>query len=177
MHTPRTAPVNHGLLGSFGLLGMLGVLGMLGMGACFIEATEPSVFRFQCGSSSECAVDQECASGLCQQPCGGQDDADCPQGAPVCLNGYCASVCTVSEDVCPSPQSCLSLTIPGEDPAESGVCALACGEANPCADGMFCFEELGVCVQTCVGDEDCSSGEACVQGFCTPTDSGGGSFP
>jgi hypothetical protein len=160
-------------------LGLLGVLlGVsLGVGACFIESAEPANFRFECGSSSDCQVDQVCASGLCQQACGAQDDVECPQEAPVCLNGYCASVCSLSDDVCPSPQSCLSLTIPGDEPAESGLCSIACSEAAPCADGMFCFEDLGLCVQTCMTVDDCGSGEACVQGFCAPGDSGGGGFP
>ncbi|PRQ01199.1 hypothetical protein [Enhygromyxa salina] len=146
----------------------------LGAGGCFIEAAEPSTFRFQCGSSSECATDQVCASGLCQQPCGGEDDLECPQSAPICLNEFCASVCPISEDVCPAPQSCVALTVPGDEPSESGVCTIPCGDANPCADGMLCVEEFGLCVQACATTDECGPAEACVQGFCVPTDSGGG---
>lgn len=165
-----------GLLGGAltGLLGMVALQGVLGMGACFIESAEPSTFRFQCGSSSECEPGEVCASGLCQQACGALDDVSCPQSAPVCLNGYCASVCPTSEDVCPPPQSCMSLTAPGEDPAESGVCTVPCSDADPCADTMVCIE--GFCVQTCMDASECGSGEDCLGGFCVPSDSGGG-FP
>jgi hypothetical protein len=156
---------------------MLGMLGILGMSACFIESAEPATFRFECGPSSECDVGEVCASGLCQQACGTDEAAACPQTAPVCLNGYCSSVCPISEDVCPAPQSCMSLTLPDEDPAESGVCAVPCSEAAPCPDGMFCYADLGVCVQTCMSTDECGSGEECLMGFCVPSDAGGGSFP
>ena len=147
---------------------------VLSAGACFIEPAAPSTFRFECSSDSECDADERCSSGLCQQPCGGQDDADCGQEAPICLNGYCASICPVDDDVCPDPQECMSLAVSGEDPGESGVCAVACSDANPCAEGELCYEELGLCVQTCMTAADCGSGEDCVVGLCVPTDAGGG---
>lgn len=168
MRAPRTATWSVGLL--------LGLAGLTGLGACFIESAEPSTFRFQCGSSSECEAGEVCASGLCQQPCGADDDDPCSQSAPVCLNGYCASVCPMSDDVCPPPQTCASLAAPGEDPGESGVCTVPCSADNPCADGLFCVEDLGLCVQTCMATAECGSGEECFGGFCVPTGSGGG-FP
>ncbi|WP_146658039.1 hypothetical protein [Enhygromyxa salina] len=146
----------------------------MGLGGCFIEAAEPSTFRFQCTASSECETGEVCASGLCQQPCGGANDTECSQSAPVCLNGYCASVCPTNEDVCPPPQSCVTLPAPDEEPATSGVCTIPCDGDNPCADGMFCFEEFGLCVQTCMATEECGSGEVCTQGFCLPSSSSGG---
>jgi hypothetical protein len=174
MRVPSIVTVHLGLLGL-----LLGV--SVGVGACFIEPAEPANFRFECGSSSECQTGQVCASGLCQQACGQDEQVECPRSAPVCLNGYCASVCSLADDVCPSPQSCLALTLEqpaeSEEAVESGLCSIPCSEAAPCADGLLCFEELGVCVQTCTTTDECGSGEACLEGFCIPGDSGGGGFP
>ncbi|PRQ03859.1 hypothetical protein ENSA5_12280 [Enhygromyxa salina] len=146
----------------------------LGASGCFIESAQPSTFRFQCSSDSECGVGEQCASGLCQQACGGEDDAECSQEAPVCLNGYCSSVCPTTEDVCPAPQECMSLAVPGEDPSDSGVCTIACSEQNPCPDGQVCFGDFGLCALVCATNEDCASGEECLANVCVPSDSGGG---
>lgn len=159
-------------LGFFGL-GMAAALGSLGMTACFIEPAAPGAFRFECSADVECDADQRCASGLCQQPCGGDEDMDCPQEAPVCLNGYCSSVCLVAEPECSSPQTCLSFTFPGEQPAENGVCAVACSDEAPCPAGQLCYDELGLCVTACTTTDECASGEECALGFCVPSSSSG----
>jgi hypothetical protein len=149
----------------------------LGLGACFVEAAAPASFRFECSADADCEANEACSNGLCQQPCGGDKDEACPQEAPVCLNSYCASVCPLADDICPSPQTCLAVTLPGQDPGESGLCAVSCSDQNPCADGDLCVEEFGVCVPPCMSTDDCGSGEECLAGFCVPSDSGGGSFP
>lgn len=161
----------HGLV-----LGPVVGLGML-LGGCFIEPATPSTFRFQCSSDGECDPGFSCASGLCQQSCGGDAEEACPGDAPVCLNGYCSSICPLADDPCPTPQTCLSLAAPGEDPGESGVCTVECDDDNPCPDSQLCYAELGLCVATCMDTADCSSGEECLAGFCVPSSSGGGSFP
>lgn len=156
---------------------LFSLVGALALGACFVEPATPSTFRFECSADADCEATEQCASGLCQQHCGGADDQPCGQSAPVCLNNYCASVCPTADDVCPLPQTCMSLSAPGEDPGDSGVCVVPCDADNPCADGQLCFEELGLCVSTCMTVDDCGSGEECIAGFCVPSSSGGGSFP
>ena len=129
-----------------------------------------------CSADADCDSAEECNNGLCQQACGGADDVDCPTSAPLCLNGYCSSVCPLSEefdDVCPPPQTCTSLTLPGEEPGDSGVCTVACDdETAPCPDGQVCFADFGVCVAVCMSADDCASGEDCTGGFCVPSSSG-----
>lgn len=154
------------------LLGSLVAIAAMGVGACFIEPAAPGGFRFECSSDVECDATQRCANGLCQQPCGGEDDLDCAQEAPVCLNGYCSSVCSIAEPECSSPQTCVSLSFPSEEPAETGVCVVKCGDDAPCPDGQLCYEELGLCVATCMTTDECASGEECVAGFCVPTSGG-----
>lgn len=150
----------------------------LAAGACFIEPAAPSTFRFECSSDSECAEGERCASGLCQQPCGGDEDDPCGQSNPICLNGYCSAICPLADDPCTSPQVCTSLAAPGEDPGESGVCLVPCSDAQPCPDEQICFEDFGgICVATCMDTSDCGSGEECVTGLCIPSSSSGGGFP
>ena len=159
------------------LVAVLGVGLGVGLGACFVEPAEPATFRFECSADADCDSAEECNNGLCQQACGGADDVDCPTSAPLCLNGYCSSVCPLSEefdDVCPPPQTCTSLTLPGEEPGDSGVCTVACDdETAPCPDGQVCFADFGVCVAVCMSADDCGSGEDCTGGFCVPSSSGG----
>lgn len=157
-HLPRTSA--RALL----VLGFFGSFGSPFISACFIESPKPSTFRFACESDDECADSEECSDGLCQQACGGEDDLDCPDTAPVCFNGHCSSVCPTDEDVCPSPQACLTFADPEatEEPT-SGVCAVACNDAHPCAEGELCFE--GICLATCTTDEDCGGG-TCLSGVC-----------
>lgn len=156
----------------FGVLGMLGIAVAMGMGACFIEPAPPAGFRFECNSDVECDPTQRCASGLCQQACGAETDEPCAPESPVCLNGYCSSACLLADAQCTSPQTCLSLTLPGDEPAESGVCVVKCGDAAPCPDGQTCVDELGLCVTTCMTTQECASGEECVAGFCAPSSGG-----
>lgn len=161
-----------------GLLG-LGALGLglgLGLAACFIEPAQPVTFRFQCEVDDDCEVGDECANGLCQRPCGGDSDEACGSEEPICLNGYCSSVCPLAEDPCPEPQTCVGLDPPeAEDPSESGVCTVACETDDDCPEGSLCFADLaGLCVSTCVDTSDCGSAEACVGGVCIPSTGGGG---
>jgi hypothetical protein len=151
---------------------LFGIAAAMGVGACFIEPAPPSGFRFECNSDVECDATQRCASGLCQQPCGAETDEPCAPESPVCLNGYCSSACLLADDECTSPQTCLSLTFPGEEPAESGVCVVKCGDDAPCPDGQSCYAELGLCVATCMTTDDCSTGEECLAGICAPTSEG-----
>jgi hypothetical protein len=174
MTTSMQRAFSIGRLGSLGSLGSLGMAAALGMAACFIEPAPPSSFRFECSADVECDATQRCANGLCQQPCGGDDDVDCAQEAPVCLNGYCSSVCTVADELCSSPQTCVSLSFPGEAPAETGVCVVPCGDDAPCPASQLCYDALGLCVATCMANEDCASGEECLSGFCVPSSSGRG---
>lgn len=155
-----------------------GLLVSLALGACFIEPAAPATFRFQCSSDSECSDAEVCSNGLCQQPCGGDEDDPCPQDDPVCLNGYCSALCLTDDDVCSDPQDCVSLAAPGEDPGSTGVCTIPCSDSAPCPDGQACLEDFGgLCVATCTDTSECGSGEECLAGFCVPSDSGGGSFP
>jgi hypothetical protein len=155
------------------LLGSLAMLAMLSIGAaCFIEPAPPSSFRFECSADVECDAGQTCSNGLCQQACGGESDEPCGQEAPVCLNGYCSSVCVVADDQCTSPQTCMSLSFPGEEPAETGVCVVPCSDAAPCPDGQLCYDDVGLCVATCMTTDECAAGEECVTGFCVPTSEG-----
>ena len=142
------------------------------LGACFIESATPSTFRFSCESDSDCEAGERCASGLCQLPCGGEGEEACPEEAPVCLNGYCSSICPSDQEVCPAPQECVALS---SEPDSSGVCTVLCDEQdNPCPEEDVCFE--GLCATVCMSDEDCGSGEICLEGVfvCVPSDSGGG---
>lgn len=160
---------------------VLGALlgGLAGLGACFIESPQPSSFRYSCEAVDECEDGQDCANGLCQDPCGGADDPACPSDAPVCINGYCSSICPTDQDVCPDPQECLSLAAPGEE-VESGICAVPCDpDTAPCADGELCLE--GYCAATCMSDADCVGGSCALElgGICIPEiggGSGGGFF-
>lgn len=145
---------------------------VLGFGACFIQPAPPASLRYDCSSDSDCDPTQRCASGLCQQPCGTDADAPCDSSSPFCLNGFCSSICSLADDECSSPQSCESLVLPGEEPEEpvtTGVCMIPCGDEAPCAEGQFCYEDLGVCVSTCMVPEDCGNGEDCLTGFCVPS--------
>jgi hypothetical protein len=152
---------------------LLGLAGLLAIGAaCFIEPAPPAGFRFECSADVECDVGQRCASGLCQQPCGSDLDADCPQDAPVCLNGYCSSACLVADPQCTDPQTCLSFSVPGEEPPETGVCVVRCGDAAPCPDAQVCYDEIGLCVATCMTTDECAAGEECVTGICLPASGG-----
>ncbi len=172
----RRSTASIALAAGFGLVGLV-----LGFSGCFIEPTAPSTFRCECASGDVCASGALCAQGLCQQPCGGEDDDPCAQEAPVCLNGYCSSICPIPADsdevdVCPSPQSCASLS-GTDDPGGSGVCTILCEDDSGCGDGEVCFVELGLCVATCTDSSECGSGEECLGGFCAPSDAGGGGFP
>ncbi|MCA9682869.1 MAG: hypothetical protein KC457_11780 [Myxococcales bacterium] len=136
--------------------------GLVGLSACFIESAVPATFRYECSSTDECGDNEVCANGLCQQPCGGAEDADCPQEAPVCFNGFCSSICPVADDVCPAPQECVSLS---ED-AESGICAILCSADSDCSNGDICV--MGLCAGTCMTDADCGDGESCLANICVP---------
>jgi hypothetical protein len=153
------------------ILSLSGFVAAAGLGACFIESPQPSTFRFACESADDCGQGDVCADGLCQQACGAADDADCPDGAPLCLNGYCSSVCPIDEEVCPSPQACLVFEDPeAEEPATSGICAIACDDQDhPCAEGQLCLE--GICLTTCMTDDECGNGESCLAGInvCIPS--------
>jgi hypothetical protein len=153
---------------SHGRLGMLGLGAALGFAACFIEPAPPSSLRFECSSDSECETTQRCANGLCQQPCGADGDQPCGQDAPVCLNGYCSSTCSIADDQCSSPQICQSLALPGEEPGMTGLCTIPCSDEAPCGEGQLCYEDLGLCVATCMTIDDCGEGEDCLTGFCVP---------
>ena len=174
------------------LLGMgLGLVMGVAVG-CFIEPAQPSTFRFDCSADSECDADQICAEGLCQQPCGGDEDADCPGDAPICLNGYCSSLCPLDSEVCPAPQSCVELPAEfsgfGIDTGSSGVCLLACTDDSGCSNGEVCDADSGLCFPdfgstggeaggdtegsgdgTCATVDDCEAGQDCVMGFCATT--------
>lgn len=148
-----------------------------GFTACFIEPAQPSTFRFQCSADADCGEGQVCSNDLCQQPCGGEDDEACSVEEPVCLNGFCSSICPLADDPCPDPQTCVSVVVVG-DPGDSGVCTVVCEDNSGCPAGQICFPDFGgLCVATCLGPDDCGSGEDCVAGFCVPADSGGGGFP
>lgn len=182
------------------------VVSVLGLGlalggfvGCFIEAAQPSTFRFQCASDGECEDGQVCAEGLCQQPCGGEDDDPCANEAPICLNGYCASLCPLPAegsddvDVCPQPQSCVELPESfsgfGFDTGSSGACLVACADDSGCVEGEVCDTESGLCFPdlgsttggetdgetgdggdgTCTTADDCGAGQDCVMGYCATT--------
>ncbi|MFV8749488.1 hypothetical protein ACNOYE_02930 [Nannocystaceae bacterium ST9] len=147
------------------LVSLIGFAGAFGVGACFIESPKPSTFRFACETSDECDETQVCTDGLCQQACGGPDDAKCSD-TEICFNGYCSSVCPVAEDVCPEPQTCVTFADPSSDePPTSGLCAVLCDEQDhPCAEGDVCVE--GVCLSTCTSDDDCDAGASCIANVC-----------
>lgn len=150
---------------------LLGIAAAMGMGACFIEPAAPTAFRFECSSDVECDGTLRCANGLCQQPCGGETDEPC--GQEVCLNGYCSSICSLADEQCSDPQTCVSLAFPGEEPAEIGVCVVPCGDDAPCPEGQLCYDQIGLCVATCMTTDECAAGEECLMGFCVPAGSGG----
>jgi hypothetical protein len=140
----------------------------LGLGACFIESPQPSTFRFSCEADDECGEGQVCDDGLCQQACGADEDADCPDAAPACINGHCSSVCPVDVDVCPDPQTCIAFEDPSSDePPISGICAVPCDDQDhPCAEGQLCL--VGVCLSPCTTDDECGNGESCTANVCVP---------
>jgi hypothetical protein len=149
-------------------IGLAGFFGFV-MGACFIESPQPSTFRFACEADDDCGDTQVCADGLCQQACGAADDLECPNDAPLCFNGHCSSVCPVDEEVCPSPQTCITFEDPSADePPTSGICGIPCDDQDhPCGEGSLCFE--GACVATCMTDDECGEGESCLAGVCIPS--------
>lgn len=154
----------------------------LGFGACFIEPAQPATFRFECEVSDECEADQACANSLCQTPCG--PGLEACTGGSFCVNGFCSNLCPLDQDVCPPPQECVSLGLPGDEPGdeppESGVCTVLCDPIErPCGEGQLCV--AGFCADECETVADCGSAEACVSigpdvGICVPAGSGGG-FP
>lgn len=158
------------------VVSFVGFVAAAAVGACFIESPQPSTFRFACEVDEDCGDPlQTCTDGLCQQACGDADAPDCPEGAPVCFNGHCSSVCPVAEDVCPDPQTCITFD---EDPdddelPESGICGVVCDDQDhPCVEGQVCIE--GACLSTCTTDEECGQGETCVAPVCVPSGGGGG---
>jgi hypothetical protein len=145
-----------------------GFVAAAGIGACFIESPQPSTFRFSCESTDDCLDGEVCADGLCQTPCGGPDDDECPDSSPLCFNGYCANVCPLDQTVCPEPQSCVAFEDPeADEPAMSGFCGIPCDEARPCAEGKLCAE--GFCLTPCMSDDECGGGEACLFNVCIPS--------
>ena len=160
---------SHPRLGvALGLAFGLGLTLALGGVACFIEPAPPASFRFECSSDSECEPTERCAQGLCQQPCGGETNQSCGQTG-VCLNGYCSSTCSLADPQCSSPQTCTSLTPPGVEPSDTGICMVPCDDQNPCAEGSLCYEDLGLCVAPCMTTDECGEGEECIVGACVPS--------
>ncbi|NVB40011.1 hypothetical protein G6O69_19355 [Pseudenhygromyxa sp. WMMC2535] len=124
------------LLPGAGLLLGLG----LSISGCFLESGGAPAFRYDCSQTSECGDGEVCADGLCQQPCGGEQDEDCSTDAPVCFNGYCASICPIGDDVCSAPQECIAV----DEDSESGICGVLCESDESCAEGETCVS--GVCI-------------------------------
>lgn len=147
-------------------VGMLGIGLGLGLSACFFEPAPASSFRFQCASDADCADGEVCASELCQQPCGAADSEPCPQESPICFNGFCSSVCQADDDVCPAPQECIALAVPGEEEPTTGICGVLCADESSCPDGDVCI--MGACATPCIDDSECDLGEVCTTGFCIP---------
>jgi len=144
-----------------------GFAAALGLGACFIDSPLPSTFRFTCEVAEDCYEGQVCSAGLCQQPCGGAEDLDCPSGAPVCLSGFCSSICPVDVDVCPDPQTCFVYEDPNSTtPPTSGICTVVCDDEYPCGGDDVCVQ--GVCLASCMLDTDCGSSETCLGNVCIP---------
>lgn len=156
---------------------LLGLLGLsVGFGGCFIEAAQPASFRFECSADSDCGEGLSCANNLCQQACGGAEDAPCPSDASECLNGYCSSFCATDQDVCPAPQECVDIFGIFGLEGVPGLCTVPCSVNEDCGEGQGCLE--GLCATLCADDSNCAEGEVCTFGLCTPENLGGGSgFP
>ena len=95
------------------------------------------------------------------------EDLDCPSGAPVCLSGFCSSICPVDVDVCPDPQTCFVYEDPNSStPPTSGICTVVCDDEYPCGGDDVCVQ--GVCLASCMLDTDCGSSETCLGNICIP---------
>jgi hypothetical protein len=143
---------------------------------CFIEIARPAQFRYTCEVDEDCPSGESCIGALCQVPCSTATAADaCPSeaGYVACFNGGCASLCTVGDDVCPSPQTCIGLGGgtdggEGDEASTTGLCGAPCSADDPssCPDGESCV--MGACVLTCVDTdpEPCPDGLVCTFGVC-----------
>jgi hypothetical protein len=150
--------------------------------ACFSERLAPPTFRYRCTSDMDCNEPEACIRGLCQIPCTQATfREDCPSAGSyaACFNGTCSNLCTIGEDHCPDPQTCIDLPIDtsaaggggpfgGAQPTGPlGICGVECVPGDDvCPEGEACLQ--GFCVQSCMFDIDCQDGFACIAGLCLP---------
>jgi hypothetical protein len=137
------------------------------VGACYTEGLPPPGFRYACSDDSDCLGQERCEQGRCLVGCTlatAADDCSLDVDYAACFNGFCTTVCTVGEEHCTSPETCIS----GDDEDGAlGVCGRLCSTLEDCPAGEECL--AGICGPPCDPDattSSCPEGTSCVGGIC-----------
>lgn len=125
-----------------------------------------------CNDNNACTGADQCSNGVCQ----GAPVVSCPDDGNICTDDYCdratgACIHPNNTNSCNDPLPC---TV--GDRCMDGTCQS--GQPKVCNDSNICTEDscdtaTGACVfrpiaGTCSDNNPCTTGDACVNGTCTP---------